>query len=672
MSKIDLKRANRILKKRPAASAFIILLIFVLLCATFVSGYYVFALYSVQLKMTGEADSLYNMYSTETDPLALLRQSKRDSFTTDSDGRIISGNKDNSCCYTAKPIPSSYFYLKTETDFEVYADKKSDMLIQADQDGTDIKLLHLFDTNSISDAIENKDMSKSIPYWIAFPTDDGGKLFIRTYLDLSVGDVIFTAAITGIFAFAFLLILIVLFVYWISNLSHRKSIRKLIFMDRISGNHNWMWFLIRADKIINKRRNLSNSYAVVNLVFARYRNFVLCHSIEHGERMLSKIYLEIASGVGPSDLAAHSTEAHFPLLIRFTDEETLRSTLNNIISKLESIEKDHKFGFHAGVAVIPPQTKAERRRIDLDNVYNFASAARMQLGEKDESGIMFFDNKLLEEQKWIDKVTEKQKDALKNEEFIVYYQPKYDPVSNKLQGAEALIRWQNDELGFISPGRFIPIFENNGFITEIDHYMIEHVARNQAQWLSKGYDIVPVSVNVSRAHFIEDDLAEQIRDIAISQNCPPEYIEIELTESAFFDDKDKMIETIKKLQSYGFAVSMDDFGSGYSSLNSLKDLPLNILKLDAGFFSNGDDLERSEVVVAEAIKLAKNLNMKTVAEGIEEKPQVDFLAREGCDMIQGYYFAKPMPASDYEDRMNRDETVSPSKEASSDTPGHLE
>ncbi len=188
-------------------------------------------------------------------------------------------------------------------------------------------------------------------------------------------------------------------------------------------------------------------------------------------------------------------------------------------------------------------------------------------------------------------------------------------------------------------------------ITEIDHYMLAHVAADQKRWLDAGFKCVPISVNVSRAHFIESDLAEQIRDIVDAATCPHELIEIELTESAFFDDKKALIETINRLKGYGFAVSMDDFGAGYSSLNSLKDMPLDVLKLDADFFRGTSDDGRGEIVVSEAIRLAKNLNMRIVAEGVEVKEQVDFLASEGCDMIQGYYYAKPMPGTDYEQRM---------------------
>ena len=302
-------------------------------------------------------------------------------------------------------------------------------------------------------------------------------------------------------------------------------------------------------------------------------------------------------------------------------------------------------------AFVDEEGRTKRRnKVDIEKEYNNAGAARATITGED-SAIVFFDEKMVEEQKWLDWVNENQDKAIAEEEFQVYYQPKYDPRTNELRGAEALIRWQSPEHGMVSPGRFIPLFERNGFITKIDHYMLEHVARDQKAWLDEGKKCVPVSVNVSRAHFIEDDLAEQIRDIVDNAGAPRDLIEIELTESAFFDDKNALITTIMKLKEYGFAVSMDDFGSGYSSLNSLKEMPLDVLKLDADFFRN-DDGERGRIVVAEAINLAKKLSMRTVAEGVEDKDQVDFLAEEGCDLIQGFFFARPMPKEEYFYRMS--------------------
>jgi EAL domain-containing protein (putative c-di-GMP-specific phosphodiesterase class I) len=345
-------------------------------------------------------------------------------------------------------------------------------------------------------------------------------------------------------------------------------------------------------------------------------------------------------------MVAHHSAAHFAVLLIYNDRTELEERIREMVKDLETINEEHKFSFWVGVDRL-----ITRRNVDIEKEYNNAGAARATISG-DESAIVFFDEKMVEEQKWIDTINEKQQKALDNEEFVVFYQPKYDPCTDELKGAEALVRWNNPEHGMISPGRFIPIFENNGFITRLDHYMLRHVAEDQRKWMDNGYKCVPVSVNVSRAHFIENDLAEQVRDIVDRSGTPRDMIEIELTESAFFDDRKALISTLRKLKEYGFTVSMDDFGSGYSSLNSLKELPLDVLKLDADFFRNDEGDGRGQIVVAQAIRLAKDLNMKTVAEGVETKEQVEFLAEHGCDMIQGFFYAKPMPKEEYLTRLS--------------------
>ena len=237
--------------------------------------------------------------------------------------------------------------------------------------------------------------------------------------------------------------------------------------------------------------------------------------------------------------------------------------------------------------------------------------------------------------------------ALVNKEFKVYLQPKISATEERLAGAEALVRWIHPTEGFIPPNKFIPIFETNGFILKLDDYMIEEVARQQAKWIAEGRRIVPISVNVSRAHFTREDLAEHICTIVDKYKVPHNVIELELTESAFFDDKEVLLSTVKKLRGYGFPVSMDDFGAGYSSLNSLKELQIDVLKIDADFFRGENVEERGMLIVSEVIDLAKKLNMKIVAEGIESREQVDFLIEQECDLIQGYFFAKPMAVEEF-------------------------
>ena len=243
--------------------------------------------------------------------------------------------------------------------------------------------------------------------------------------------------------------------------------------------------------------------------------------------------------------------------------------------------------------------------------------------------------------------------AIKNREFLLYVQPKYDLNSEVLSAGEALVRWRDQNGKIISPADFIPIFEMNGCIRELDQYMLDYVCKKQREWLDSGMDIVPISVNLSRASFSSKTLVKDIVRLVDSYRVPHDKIEIELTESAFFDNKEVLIDTVKKLKTFGFPISMDDFGAGYSSLNSLSELPIDIVKLDGGFFKPNpnqteEDLQRGKIIVGNTIKLASDLNLRVVAEGVEYQYQIDFLRSLGYDiLIQGFYFSKPIPNDDF-------------------------
>lgn len=611
----------------------------------------------------------YNSFSDENNIniFSILSYQNVDFFVEDKDGNVIYESGTNTLDHKKKIAFNQILVVEAAGDYNkisVYGDQANGILdpvflLSGESDPVKVTQLLLVQLGSVDAASKDENIQKEVnatgkvdlPYWLSIELNDGGRLYCRGGLSIDLSDVAFSLLIISTLAFMVFIVTLILFINVFVNFFDQKKMKKLLFMDKVSDNHNWMRFYLEAGERLEKRSNAKRKYAMVNLVFIKYRNFVLCHSVEEGDLELRKVYNLIRSYIGKCDLIGHDNASSFALLLQYKDENELRMFIQGLISQLEKVNDHHKFNFQAGVELIPASPR-RRRGVDVEAIYNNACAARMSLEGTGDSGIAFFDKKLLEDHRWVDKVHEHQQQAIDNEEFTVYYQPKYNPVSNELVGVEALIRWQSPDIGFVAPGRFIPIFEENGFITEVDHYMIRHVARDQKAWLDQGYECVTCSVNVSRAHFIEEDLAEQIRDMVAEEGCPPEYLEIELTESAFFDNKTVLLNTIGRLKQYGFSVSMDDFGSGYSSLNSLKDLPLDVLKLDAGFFSGlNEDGNRGEIVVSEAIKLAKNLNMKTVAEGIEEQEQVEFLAKEGCDMIQGYFYAKPMPAEDYVTRM---------------------
>lgn len=505
--------------------------------------------------------------------------------------------------------------------------------------------------------LRGTDVLTSFPLWMRIDLKDGNSFYGKAGLAITGQDYSLAMVVLVMVAFLVIVLLIFFVSSIISSIRNLRWMNQLFLTDNATKGRNWMWFQLKTEQYLRKWNHDRYNYAILDVVFVNYRYYCMCHSVAEGEMLLERVNkILVDNTVRNQEFVGHYASANFAVLLRYGDADTLKSRVDGILSTLIKLDPEQDFDFHIGIKLLPANTDnsgklRSRKTIDIEKEYNDACTARATLAGNDNSAVAFFDDKLVEEQKWNDIVRANQQKALDNEEFVVYYQPKYDPKTDTLSGAEALIRWNSPEYGLKSPYFFIPLFEKNGFITKIDHYMLTHVARDQKRWFDQGFKCVPVSVNVSRAHFSEPDLAEQIRDIVDKEGTPHELIEIELTESAFFDDKKAIVDTIKRLKEYGFAVSMDDFGSGYSSLNSLKDMPLNVLKLDAEFFRGEQNDKRGEIVVAEAIRLAKSLDMKTVAEGVEVKEQVDFLASQGCDMIQGYYYAKPMPGADFEARM---------------------
>ena len=216
------------------------------------------------------------------------------------------------------------------------------------------------------------------------------------------------------------------------------------------------------------------------------------------------------------------------------------------------------------------------------------------------------------------------------------------------RGAEALVRWKKPDGTMVSPGEFIPVFEKNGFIIKLDYYVWDQVCQLIATALRAGRKPDPISVNVSRVNLYNPNFLESLVNLVEKYRIPPEYLHLELTESVFSDTENVILNAVNYLHKAGFTILMDDFGSGYSSLNVLKDIDLDVLKIDMKFLSKGKDDGRGEKILAAVIQMAKALDMPVIAEGVEEKKQVQMLKRLGCNYIQGYYFAKPMPQEDYE------------------------
>lgn len=241
-------------------------------------------------------------------------------------------------------------------------------------------------------------------------------------------------------------------------------------------------------------------------------------------------------------------------------------------------------------------------------------------------------------------------DALKNGEFVVYYQPKVETDSYTIVGAEALVRWFSDGK-MISPGEFIPIIERDGSICRLDFYMLEQVCRDIQRWIQKGLEPVRVSVNFSRKHLSNPHLAEDIIHIIEKYGISSRYIEIEVTETTDEEEQGMLSSFMLKMREYEIATAIDDFGTGYSSLNILRTFPVDVLKIDKSFIDNGVITENDGIVLTNIVRMAKQLNMDVITEGVENWEQVEFLHDIECNTVQGFLFDKPMPEEDFEEKI---------------------
>ena len=243
------------------------------------------------------------------------------------------------------------------------------------------------------------------------------------------------------------------------------------------------------------------------------------------------------------------------------------------------------------------------------------------------------------------------KKAIEESQLKIYYQPKYDIQTEPptLSSAEALIRWVHPDLGFVLPGSFIPLFEGNGLISMVDNFVWEKVGEQIASWKEKFNITLPVSVNVSRSDIFDPTLVKRLSEIVEKNGLTPDDIQLEITESAYTEDTDKIISIIGELKDCGFEIEMDDFGSGYSSLNMISELPIDVLKMDMKFIRNVAINETDRRLVALILDIAKHLNLTVVAEGVENREQLKILKKAGCDMVQGYYFSRPVSADEFED-----------------------
>ena len=270
--------------------------------------------------------------------------------------------------------------------------------------------------------------------------------------------------------------------------------------------------------------------------------------------------------------------------------------------------------------------------------------------------IAWYEAEMTEEMETEAKILLEVKRALTNHEFVLHWQPQCNTRTERIVGLEALVRWQHPSRGIVMPGAFIPVLERNNFIASLDLYVWEEACRHIRSWIDRGGVPIPVSVNISRADLYAIDVVEALEGLVSRYDLDHRLLELEITESAYAEDE-KMADAVARLKGLGFTILMDDFGSGYSSLNMLKDITVDILKIDMGFLARQDQSQRSESILEAIVSMARFMDLRIIAEGAETKEQVDFLQGIGCDYAQGYYFYRPMSTEALEQLLSQDGIV---------------
>ena len=409
--------------------------------------------------------------------------------------------------------------------------------------------------------------------------------------------------------------------------------------DRLTGLLSKSAFCHKAEEAALDR---SRDYALIYFDILRFKAINDIFGMEKGDGLLK----EIARVIGSFKEGCFGCRLEADRFIVFTDiEETMPEVFIDVLSKaLAEHDLPFEITFNAGIYL----TDGEELSADamIDRAILAQSAIKGRYTVKFRYYAESMRNEMLGEQE----ITGMMATALAEKHFIIHYQPQYDYVTDLITGAEALVRWRHPERGVIAPGVFIPIFEKNGFITVLDFYVFEEVCAFLRRCIDRDLPVVPVSSNFSRYDIFQQDFVEQLERIRRSYNIPVEYLRIEITESSVYGGSRSVNEIIGKLHECGYIVEMDDFGSGYSSLNVLKDVDLDIIKLDMEFLSGSSS--RGETILSSVVKMTEQLNIPVIAEGVETAAQADFLRSIGCSSIQGYIFSKPLNENSYLELLN--------------------
>lgn len=431
----------------------------------------------------------------------------------------------------------------------------------------------------------------------------------------------------------------------------KNQLLKKTEFDELTGLMNRKKFCKVITPILqeNKEDAIRGEYAFVYFDVIRFKAINDFFGMEEGDELLRYIANVLQKLIGPEDKACRLNADRFAVFVKMADVQ-LEKLVNDIPELISKYDLPFEIACNIGVYVTSDE------EIPVNIMLDRAMLAQSAIKGSYVNKFNYYNQKMRDEMLTEQEVVGIMSYALADRQFVVFYQPQYDHTTGALVGAEALVRWKHPEKGLISPGIFIPIFEKNGFITKLDLCVFEEVCIFLRKCIDKNMNVVPISTNFSRHDIFQSDFISRLEGIREKYNIPAEYLRVEITESAITGTGMQANEIVRKLHNCGYVVEMDDFGSGYSSLNVLKDIELDIIKLDMLFLSKENENTRGGTIISSVVRMAKWLDMPIIAEGVESVEQADYLRSIGCNYIQGYLYSKPLPEESYEELLSGSET----------------
>lgn len=441
---------------------------------------------------------------------------------------------------------------------------------------------------------------------------------------------------------AVLFIAIIIYIY-ISRNKADKKMEELVFYDELTGHYNYNRFRLKVQALLDQ--GVGNEYTLIETDVRDFKLFNEIYGYQGGDKLLCIIMNACEEQCTKEEACSRISGDRYILLLHTKTEEEIIKRINHIIEAIKYASKGmfsmFNLEYKIGIYMIEESDK------DIGKCHDRCAYAKKRIKDTPET-FSFFSHEMYEMQLDEKRMESLMESALEASEFEIYLQPKVTLKDKKIHAAEALVRWNSPVYGLIPPYRFIPLFERNGFLEKLDMYMIEEVCRVLENWQKEEKMPIRISVNLSRMYIFKPGFANKIVELVNRHHIEHSMIEFEITENVIYDHSEELRSIIKELQHHGFLIAMDDFGSGYSSLNMLKDIPIDEMKVDQVFFrAEKENKERSFEIIKGVLSMAKSLHIHTVAEGVETEKEVAFLKEAGCDEIQGYYYAKPLCMKDF-------------------------